>query len=177
MTDKSMQDNSMTDTASSRQGLIAVAKDKGLYAIRLTGDVRLVLCLGFNEYIQQMFQDPELHVIIFDLQLTKTLDSTTLGLMAKVALECRKRNQTKPLLLTQSSDILRLVDSMGFDEIFTISTQIPDLPNHLEDLNCKTGSENCFRERVLDAHKVLMSLNEQNRLTFKELVETLERNP
>ena len=38
------------------------------------------------------------------------------------------------------------------------------------------GSEDSVREKVLDAHRVLMGVSPENRARFSELVSTLERS-
>ena len=38
------------------------------------------------------------------------------------------------------------------------------------------GSEDTVRERVLEAHRVLMDVSDENRARFSELVATLERS-
>jgi hypothetical protein len=62
---------------------------------------------------------------------------------------------------------------MGFDDVFAIvadgavqSVDLVDLPE---------VDEGETRERVIEAHKVLMSLNENNRETFQSLVDALEQ--
>ena len=39
-------------------GQILVANTDGAYVVRLTGDVRMVLCLSFDKFINAMFEDP-----------------------------------------------------------------------------------------------------------------------
>ena len=153
-----------------------MAHDDGAYAIHLTGDVRMVLCLSFDKFIRSMFDDVALKSVVFDLRTAEAVDSTTLGMMAKIALQCMHSNIAKPVLLTQSRGMLRLFESMGFDEIFVISDGIGAVIDNLQSLNCEGGDETLFKKQVIDAHKVLMSLNENNRQAFEVLVESLEKS-
>lgn len=155
-------------------GQILVANTDGAYVVRLTGDVRMVLCLSFDKFINAMFEDPLFHTVVFDLRATVAVDSTTLGLMAKIALRCIKAKMNRPVLLSDSAGMLRLLDSMGFDEIFVISDCCDSAAMDLTELVCEEGSEECFKRQVVDAHKVLMSLNEYNHHAFQALVESLE---
>lgn len=156
-------------------GQISVASDAGTYAIRMTGDVRMVLCLSFDKFIRAMFEDPQFDSVVFDLSLAEAVDSTTLGLMAKIALQCRKVGVPRPVLVVTAAGMVRLLETMGFEEIFVITRSIGQGLDYAECLNCEGGSEEIFKQRVIDAHKVLMSLNEHNHQAFRELVETLER--
>ena len=155
-------------------GQILVANTDGAYVIRLTGDVRMVLCLSFDKFINAMFEDPLFHTVVFDLRATVAVDSTTLGLMAKIALRCIKAKMNRPVLLSDSAGMLRLLDSMGFDEIFVVSDCCASAAIELPELVCEEGWEECFKRQVVDAHKVLMSLNEYNHQLFQALVESLQ---
>lgn len=157
-------------------GQIAVASDEGTYAIRMTGDVRMVLCLSFDKFIQSMFADPDFDAVVFDLTHADAVDSTTLGLMAKIALKCRQVGVPKPVLVAESRGMVRLLETMGFEEIFVISNRHQGDMIDTKGLDCEEGSEDNFKQRVIDAHKVLMSLNEHNKQAFRELVENLEKN-
>ncbi|WP_053981295.1 STAS domain-containing protein [Marinagarivorans algicola] len=157
-------------------GQILVASSDGSYVIRLIGDVRMVLCLSFDKFINAMFEDSAFHTVVFDLRQAVAVDSTTLGLMAKIALRCMKAHMSKPVLLSESTGMLRLLDVMGFEDIFIISLGCDGADVNAEALECEEGTEDCFKRQVLDAHKVLMSLNEHNNQAFKALVESLEGN-
>ncbi len=65
---------------------------------------------------------------------------------------------------------------MGFDQVFNIVDQPQITPESLRDLPCQDVSEEEVRHRVLEAHRILMSLNDSNRQAFRDLVEALERS-
>ncbi len=48
------------------------------------------------------------------------------------------------------------------------------MPDNLEELESTLLDEEEMKARVLEAHKILMGLNERNRSKFKELVDVLE---
>lgn len=156
-------------------GHIEVAKDQGIYAIALMGDVRMVLCLSFDKFIKAMFDDMALRSVVFDLRSAEAVDSTTLGLIAKIALRCKKRALPKPVLVAEEPGMLRLLDTMGFDELFLITGSFEPAIDGMQSLECEDGTEQHFKQHVLEAHQVLMSLNENNRKAFCELVESLEK--
>ena len=151
-------------------GQILVANDNGVYVIRLLGDVRMVLCLSFDKYIQTMFASPVFKSVVFDLTEAQAVDSTTLGLMAKIALQCQRRGCAKPVLLVDAAGMIRLLETMGFDDIFVISGCCASATEKAQRLDCEEGSEEEFKTQVIEAHKVLMSMNDNNRRAFRELV-------
>jgi len=105
---------------------------------------------------------------------TECVDSTTLGLLAKIALHTSQKEDIKPMMISQDASMLRLVDGMGFEEIFEILPNVPTTPAELKALSCAKTSSDDARNQVIDAHKTLMSLNKKNMRAFSELVEALE---
>lgn len=161
-------------------GDIKVAEHKGVYVIKMEGDVRLTLCLSFDEFIEKMFESPGFCSVVFDLSDALAIDSTTLGLMAKISIKGRALHYDDPTVVSSNPSISRLLCSMGFEDIFNIveNTQAlkdivcsPDNPVVLDEKVC---DELSVQARVIEAHKVLMAMNAANHDTFRELVDTLE---
>ncbi|SEA34445.1 STAS domain-containing protein [Microbulbifer marinus] len=157
-----------------QSGQIMVGSHEGVYVIKLIGDVRLNLCTSFDDFIDNMFTHDDFTDVVFDLHGAEGVDSTTLGLMAKIAIRALERGCQKPLALTADQGIRHLLDAMGFDALIEVSDEHRDYDAETKPLNCKTPDECAAREKVLEAHRVLMSMNEQNAETFRDLVHTLE---
>ncbi len=155
-------------------GKIMVADHDGVYVIKLVGDVRLTLCISFDEFIQSMFDREDFCSIIFDLRKVEAVDSTTLGLMAKISILSKRSKEIEPVIIATNPSIVRLLESMGFDEIFDIMTSLPSEVGEGVELESNITSESLVKDKVLEAHKTLMGLNEKNKETFKDLVQTLE---
>lgn len=155
-------------------GQIFVAEHKGVYVIRMIGDVRLTLCISFDQFIENMFANEPLKSVVFDLREAEGIDSTTLGLMAKISIGARERSLKPPVVFTRSASIERLLVSMGFEDIFEIVTG-EHLPfNATLPLNEIVVDEGAIEQRVLEAHQILMTLNRPNMLKFNELVQALQ---
>ena len=73
-----------------QEGRILAASHDGAYVIRFVGDVRLTLCTTIDDYFQHMFEDPEFTSVWVDLCEAEGIDSTTLGLLAKLALKVKE---------------------------------------------------------------------------------------
>ena len=165
-------------------GSIKIAEHEGVYVIKMVGDVRLTLCLSFDRFIRSMLEAPNFCSAMFDLSDAIAIDSTTLGLMAKISILSKDKCSERPLVVTSSPSIKRLLVSMGFEDIFSIVDQeaLPlSASNQLgcdDELDCddEVVDEDQVRKKVVEAHRVLMGLNESNSNAFKELVETLEAN-
>jgi len=157
-------------------GQILVANQSGTYVIKMLGDVRLTLCMSFDEFIDNMFADSGFALVLFDLSGAEAIDSTTLGLMAKISILGSERRNTTPMVFSTNPSISRLLESMGFGDIFDIVHKL-DLP----DLNAQPLPESDMQEgdvksKVIAAHRILMDLNANNRETFKDLVNILEND-
>lgn len=156
-------------------GKILVAEHQGTYVIKLVGDVRLTLCTTIDEYFNKMFTAPDFVGVVIDLSEAEGIDSTSLGLLAKLAIEARKRYQMVPIIISPNPDITRLLDSMGFDKVFEIREDSPvRLADDMGELPLVNADEDCVRCKVIEAHRTLMELNEKNREIFSDLVDSLE---
>lgn len=156
-------------------GHIYVAEHDGVYVIRLEGDVRLTLCISFDLFIESMFEDDRVSSIVFDVRNALAIDSTTLGLMAKISIGAREQGIAKPVVITSNESIVRLLESMGFEDIFEITNE-SDIPLAADEMPLSevVADEADVKQTVLEAHKILMELNQSNKVKFHELVETLQ---
>ncbi len=154
-------------------GQILVAEENGNHLIKLCGDVRLTLSISFDRFIDEMFMH-EFNSVTFDLREAEAVDSTTLGLMAKIALRAQKVGG-KPCVVVDSDSIVRVLDVMGFRDILEIVNG-SDLPSASEasPLPSILASEDEMKSKVIEAHKILIALNQTNAMNFRELVESLE---
>lgn len=157
-----------------RPGRILVAEHDGVYIIKLDGDVRLTLCVSFDQFIQSMFSDANFYSVLFDLTDAEAIDSTTLGLMAKIAIIGKDQHSLTPVIVSTNASINRILSTMGFDSIFNIVDHTDAEMGGIEPLPCKDCDEAEVKPRVIEAHKILMALNKTNLETFKDLVASLE---
>ena len=155
-------------------GRILVAEQDGVYVLKFLGDVRLTLCPSFAQYLDNALQSRYFRSVLIDLTDTQGIDSTSLGILAKLAVRMRKQVQRVPTLVSTNNNITRILLSMGFDKVFTlVSTLDAELSpcDQLESANC---SEQEMQDKVLEAHRTLMGLNDKNQQEFKSLVDALE---
>ncbi|MFP6814498.1 MAG: STAS domain-containing protein [Pseudomonadales bacterium] len=158
-------------------GRILVGSCDGVYVILFEGDVRLTLSAAVDGYLEKKLRDRNFKSVVVDLSRTESIDSTSLGVLAKLSIQADKLFNYTPTLVSTDPDITRILDSMGFEDVFHIveeplehTEQIGELPP------VKTNHED-LRQLVLDAHRMLMAMNESNREAFQDLVSTLEVLP
>ena len=156
-------------------GKILVGDHNGVYVIRFEGDVRVTLCGSFDHYLDQMLKNPDFESVLIVLSGAIGIDSTSLGVLAKLSLGVQDVKGKLPTLVCTSPDIRRILVNMGFDDVFAIVDDAYDLDRSLGELAVSNDmAVDEMRQRVIDAHRVLMSLNESNQAAFKDLVTALE---
>jgi anti-anti-sigma factor len=156
-------------------GRILVGDHDGVYVIRFEGDVRVTLCGSFDHYLDVMLKDPQFVSVLVDLSDAIAIDSTSLGVLARLSIGVQQSNQRLPTLVCTAPDILRILVNMGFDDVFVIVDEKYNTDQNLAELPLASDiGEDEMRERVIAAHKVLMGMNEQNERTFRDLVSALE---
>ena len=154
---------------------ICSASNEGAHVLKLEGDVRLTMCTALDQYFQSMFAEPGFMSVWVDVTEADGLDSTTLGMLAQLAIQTKERFDFRPAIFSTNPSIDRLLDTMGFDQLFerrsercntdTAIQEIPAVP-------CEAGE---VKLQVLEAHRTLMSMSDDNADAFKDLVSTLER--
>ncbi|HCJ29152.1 MAG TPA: anti-anti-sigma factor [Pseudomonas sp.] len=157
-------------------GKIQFAEQDGTFVLKFVGEIRLTLCSALDATIEKIFSSLDFSSIVIDLTESRSIDSTTLGLLAKLSILSRQKVGMLPTLVTTHADITRLLQSMGFDQVFNIVDQPLPSPERLADLPSQDQSEEIVKNKVLEAHRILMSLNESNREAFRDLVTALERS-
>ena len=160
--------------AESNSGKALYAVHQGTYVVKLIGEIRVPICTTLDSFIETMFGDSNLNSVLIDLSETSVIDSTALGLVGKVAIRSSKRLDRKPLIISTESDITRVIESMGFEEVFNIVHDKPVKSPQMSEMPGVRCDENSACDKVLEAHRVLMELNQKNHDTFKSVVEAIE---
>lgn len=154
------------------EGRILVAESEGACVLRLEGDVRLTLCARVDAFLDSMFSHPFESVVV-DLSDAEGADSTTLGLLAKLAIRSESERSIRPTLFSDNQDLTRIVRSMGLERVFTI-VEAPGGAAATAELPEVDVDDATLRRKILDAHQALVKLDERNAATFKDLIEALE---
>jgi anti-anti-sigma factor len=156
------------------EGRIKAAFESGVFVLKLSGDVRLTLCATLDSQAQRLAQTPGLTTVMVDLRDATNIDSTALGFLAKVAMALGGRLEQPPTIVVNNPDVRRMLDVMGFAHYYTLLEAPIREPRQLEDLPETPTDEEGLRDRILEAHRILMRMNEHNREQFQPLVEMLE---
>ncbi|HQM45359.1 MAG TPA: STAS domain-containing protein, partial [Smithellaceae bacterium] len=66
-------------------GSVYYARHENTYVIKLIGEVRYQLGCAFDDFLKRLFAKDDFRDIVIDLTETRMIDSTCLGLLAKIA--------------------------------------------------------------------------------------------
>ena len=154
---------------------IRAASNEGAHVLKLEGDVRLTMCTALDHYFQSMFAEPGFMSVWVDVTEADGLDSTTLGMLAQLAIQTNERFDFRPAIFSTNPSIDRLLDTMGFDQLFERRSESCNTESAIKEIPavpCEAGE---VKRQVLEAHRALMSMSDDNADAFKDLVSTLER--
>jgi anti-anti-sigma factor len=156
-------------------GKILAADYKHMAMLKFVGEVRVVMSTTLDNYFTGLYRRGILDAMLVDMSETRSIDSTALGLLAKMAIQLRNRFNVMPTIVSPNPDITRILKSMSLDLICKIVSNVPRQQTQYQELKVQTESEAGVRDKVIDAHLTLMTMSEQNRLEFQDLVSALKQ--
>jgi anti-anti-sigma factor len=161
-------------------GRVTHAESDGVHVLRYFGRVDYVLAPAIRRYADDLVRHGGVRRWIFDLTKAEILDSTNLGLLARLAGRTGdgQGEVQRSVIVSTSDDINSVLRSMSFDQIFQIVTDAgADLYAEDDVSGAETSaspSPNEIGDTMLDAHRALMALSESGRLQFQDVVAALE---
>ncbi|OAL80141.1 anti-anti-sigma factor [Acinetobacter sp. SFB] len=156
-------------------GHVEYASLNGTHIFKLIGEVRAQSCISLDKLLSKIEQQSNVVGAIVDLTQTTFIDSTVLGILAKLGLKLKQIHQIQAVMLSTNPDITTLANSMGLGQVFVILNYCGDPKLCTRELIEGHITHNAMLTTVLDAHKTLMKLNENNQNMFEPLVKQLQK--
>jgi len=163
-----------------QRGQLFIGRAEGAVILRLTGDLRHVsgdstaTSLQIDAFLEKRLGAEGKDRLIIDLREALAIDSTHLGLLARLAAPRSSPDQV-PVLVSTRPKITRLIKSMGMDILFELVDAVPEGLDAGEAAAVpREGGVRHASEVVLKAHRALAALNEANRAQFEDVVSLLE---
>jgi anti-anti-sigma factor len=157
-------------------GRVTHAAQSGVHVLRYFGTVNYTLAPGLQRFLDHLIHEGPLSGLVFDLTAAESLDSTNLGLMARVNEEAHDLGAANSVIISSNEDIDVVLRSMGFDQTFDLypAAKVPDAL--AEPIAAEPASATELHHTMLDAHRALCRLSEAGRLEFEPVVACLERD-
>lgn len=156
-------------------GKILAADHKHMAMLKFVGEVRVVMSSTLDNYCNSLYRRGILDAMLVDMTETRSIDSTALGMLAKMAIQLRNRFNVMPTIVCPNPDIAKVLKGMSFEMICNIVASVPRQQTQYNELKLQMESESTVRDKVIDAHLTLMAMSEENRLEFQELVSALKQ--
>ena len=142
----------------------------------LKGPFRYLTAWALRSSIDDLLAQEPCDTVIIDLRELESIDSTGMGFLAhlgRIALQHGRR----AVIVCAVKDVMTYLQSAGFDTLFLIMEHWPfDEEAKVSEVNLDQGDliPDIMGRIILDAHRELASLNEQNRQTFGGVISALE---
>lgn len=114
--------------------------------------------------------------IVLDFTDSNYMDSTVLGTIAKNAVKVKKAWGESVYAVNVGGAIKMGLSSTGIDKIIKIiDSESVSSPEMMTVEKSDFADKRSKTEHILDAHKMLMTLNEENKKVFKNVVDLMEK--
>ena len=152
------------------------AAHEGVHVMRYLGDIRYTLAPSLDRFLLELLgDDTPPSGFLVDLTETEAIDSTNLGILARLAKRMRQLDAPRVTLVSNREDINEILMSMALDEVFNIVEDMAADIKAGEQVSAIEHDPKAMVSTALTAHRALMALSEHNRAFFSEVVTALER--
>src|SRR4051794_11944300 len=145
------------------------------HVLRYQGRTDYTIAPALERFAEGLFDGNGPTGLVFDLREATLLDSTNLGLLARLASRVDEVGGRATIVST-NDDITDVLRSMGLAAMFQIASDDPVLhevgPGDEIPVE-PTGQRELIRT-MLEAHRVLAGIDENDRSGFKAVIEGLE---
>lgn len=152
------------------KGAIYSARVDSIVYLRFVGVIRYTQCAGLEKFIDKLFSNIDFDHIAIDLEPAEMLDSTALGLLAKLSIEMKKISDKKPVIFLHTGELAHILKRVCFDQVFDIIAKPKnELDMNFVELSSVSKTEEQLLECVVDAHKSLADLSCENEHYFTDI--------
>ncbi|MCP3665066.1 MAG: STAS domain-containing protein [Gammaproteobacteria bacterium] len=146
----------------------------GVEVLKFSGDVRYNLSMALDSYIQKLLENDGLKGFVIDMTETDAIDSTNLGILARLARSMQRLNLPKVTLICNQSLINEILVGMGFDKVFRVVKDVEFELERMTKVPEISSSDHDIVKLLLESHRMLIELNATNRAVFRDVVMAFE---
>jgi len=147
----------------------------GQHVLRYVGRADYVMAPAIERLGERLFEGNHLTSLVFDLRQATLLDSTNLGLLARLADRVHQAGGRSTIVST-NDDITDVLRSMGLATMFQITGDDPVLHEvgEGEEIPQEPIGQRELMLTMLEAHRVLARIDQNDSAGFRAVVEGLE---
>ena len=157
-------------------GNVLHASQNDIHVLRFIGDIRYTLSPSIDRFLEGIFAGPKPAGFVIDLTEADSIDSTNLGLLARLATRMQRLDARRVTIVSNRADINAVLNSMALDEVFDIVKDTGLETDAAHEVPQENTDRETLARTLIDAHRALMDLNEHNREMFRDVVTALEKN-
>lgn len=143
--------------------------------IKIVGNATMKNSKTLEDYFNNILKDGKKEIIL-DFGECNYLDSTTLGVIARMSLEVDKKWNTKLYEINVSNMIRSTLNSTGIYDLMGHSKKEGDDLSFSGLKNRTFLSDEDKAKHILEAHRTLMELSKENEAVFSNVVRLLEKD-
>jgi anti-anti-sigma factor len=147
--------------------------------LRLAGQIRFVTVGGLRRFVDEVVAREDADGVTIDLRDVAVIDSTGLGLLARIGSASLRRCARRAVIVCPDNDVAICLRSAAFDELFVMLDEYPyedDAPLAEVSLEPRESgaAEPHLGRVILDAHRDLACISERNREVYRDVIAALE---
>jgi anti-anti-sigma regulatory factor len=155
------------------QVLFAEYQDR--YIFKFVGNFTFSLCPAVEGFMRRLLGEKEMRPVVIDMNEATGVDSTGMGILAQIAVHCKRMLQIQPILLASDNDILNILKAMDFECVFTIVRGAATAGADFKEIKPVAADEQEITRHILEAHRALMNMTPDNRAKFEQVIKILEK--
>lgn len=156
------------------EGTARYAREGGTWFLELGGELRHTLGPALNALFDRVFADPGFEHMAIDLSAAESIDSTCLGVLARIGNQAVQANRTQPTIISNNNDISELLLALCFDRLFNMVNADGVIAENLQAVPVPDTDEGTLLTLVLEAHRRLCDIDQRNSNVFCDVVSLLE---
>ena len=157
-----------------RDGKILYAMTENTCIIKMVGAIIYRISPVFDRFLKKVSEDKSITHFIIDLTDTSHIDSTNLGLLARLHEFSVAKSSEMPTVVSTKESINDELKNIGFSKMFNIIDSLDDSQSSFKELPSDENLKENLSEIMLNAHRDLAKLNEVNKEIFKDVIKYLE---
>lgn len=155
-------------------GRVMHGSHNGVQVLRYVGDIKYTLSLALDAYIKGLLRVPELRGFVIDLSAADAIDTTNLGIMARLARAMQRTGLPKVTVVSNRPVINEILQGMGFDRVFHVVSGSGSALERMREIPEISSDDTAMTRLLLESHRALLDMNDRNRVQFKDVVEVFE---
>ena len=155
------------------KGRYLYRRDGSRIFFKMKGYLKFTESFGLDHLIDELLEQ-DIDQALIDLNEVSYIDSTNLGIIARIAEAMRRRNKSLTIY-SENDDVNDILASVGFDKVCVILKHHEDVRNLAEVASLEVQGRE-MAESMIRAHRKLIEMNEANKEVFQDIIELMEED-